>query len=127
MLSTAPDTATIPFRDLERAQDFYGARLGLRLLSGSVKEGHLEFGAGEGTTVQLFESSSDRKSDNTAATFEVTNLEEEMAELRRKQVAFEDYDLPGLKTLEGVATMGIHRAAWFKDPDGNVLCLHQGP
>ena len=127
MLSTAPVTATIPFRDLERAQDFYGTRLGLRLLSGSVKEGRLEYGAGEGTTVQLFESSSERKSDNTAATFEVANLEEEMADLRSKQVTFEDYDLPGLRTIQGVATMGTHRAAWFKDPDGNVLCLHEGP
>ena len=127
MLSSSPVTATIPFHDLERAQDFYGTRLGLRLLSGSVKEGHLEFGAGEGTTVQLFQSSSERKSDNTAATFEVTNLEEEMAELRGKRVTFEDYDLPGLRTIQGVATMGHHRAAWFKDPDGNVLCLHEGP
>jgi len=127
MLSTAPVTATIPFRDLDRAQDFYGARLGLRLLSGSAKEGHLEFGAGEGTTVQLFESDSNRKSENTAATFEVTDLAVEMAELRRNDVSFEDYDLPGLKTVEGVATMGDHRAAWFKDPDGNVLCLHEGP
>jgi catechol 2,3-dioxygenase-like lactoylglutathione lyase family enzyme len=127
MPSTAPVTVAIPFRDLERAQDFYGARLGLRLLSGSVKEGHLEFGAGGGTTVQLFESGSDRKSENTAATIEVADLEQQMAELRSKHVTFEDYDMPGLRTIKGVATMGHHRAAWFKDPDGNVLCLHEGP
>jgi len=127
MLSASPVTATLPVRDLERAQSFYASRLGLRLLSGSVKEGHLAFGAGEGTSLQLFESESDQKSDNTAATFEVADLAAEMAELRRKDVSFEEYDLPGLKTVEGVATMGEHRAAWFKDPDGNVLCLHEGP
>jgi hypothetical protein len=39
---------------------------------------------------------------------------------------FEDYDLPGLKTERHIATMGNEKAAWFKDPEGNILCLHQG-
>jgi len=40
-------------------------------------------------------------------------------------VTFEDYDMPGLKTENHVATMGDERAAWFLDPDGNVICVHQ--
>ena len=49
-----------------------------------------------------------------------------MAALRKRRVVFVDYDLPGVKTVRGVATMGDHKAAWLKDPDGNILCLHQG-
>lgn len=126
MLSKSPVAATLPFRGLKRAQEFYSRKLGLTLRSGSIKDGYLEFGAGLGSVIQVFESSSKKKSDNTAATFEVEDLAAEMAALRKKRVVFEDYDLPGIKTVRGVATMEGHKAAWFKDPDGNVLCLHQG-
>ena len=126
MLSKSPVAVTLPFRGLKRAKEFYVEKLGLKLRSGSVKDGYLEFGAGKGTVIEVFESTSKQKSDNTAATFEVEDLAEEMAALRKKQVVFEDYDLPGIKTVRGVATMGEHKAAWFKDPDANVIALHQG-
>jgi hypothetical protein len=72
----------------------------------------------------VFESDSD-KSDDTAATFEVADLAKEMQELRKRGVEFEEYDLPGIKTVDGVATMGKHKGAWIKDPGGNILGLHQ--
>ena len=125
MLSKSPVAATLPYRGLKTATGFYSKKLGLELLSGSVRDGYLEFGAGKGTVIQVFESGS-KKSDDTAATFEVSDLAREMAALRTKRVVFEEYDLPGIKTVRGVATMGDHKAAWFKDPSGNVLCLHQG-
>ena len=124
MLSRSPVAATLPFRNLGAAQDFYEKKLRLKLSSGSVKDGYLEFEAGDGTVLQVFESDS-KKSDDTAATFEVDDLAEEMNTLRGQGVRFEDYDLPDVKTVDGVASMGDHRAAWFKDPSGNVLCLHQ--
>jgi catechol 2,3-dioxygenase-like lactoylglutathione lyase family enzyme len=124
MLSRLPVAATLPFRGLKTAKAFYSKKLGLRLASGSVKHGYLEFKAGGGTVIQVFESKS-KKSGDTAATFTVTNLAKEMGALRKKGVVFEDYDLPGIKTVRGVASMGDHRAAWFKDPGGNILCLHQ--
>jgi hypothetical protein len=125
MLSRTPVFATLPFRGLKAAPAFYAKKLGLKLLSGSVREGYLEYGAGQGTVIQLFESTSTKKSDNTAATFMVKDLAREMAALRKKRVVFEDYDLPGIKTVRGVATMGDMRAAWIKDPAGNVLALVQ--
>ena len=125
MLSKSPVAATLPFNGLKAAKDFYSKKLGLRLASGSVKEGHLEFAAGKGTLIELFESDS-RKSKDTAATFEVKDLAKEMAALRRKGVVFEEYDLPGLKTVKGVAIMGDSKAAWIKDPGGNILALLQG-
>jgi catechol 2,3-dioxygenase-like lactoylglutathione lyase family enzyme len=124
MLSDSPVAATLPFQGLEKAQEFYSEKLGLELLSGSVEEGYLEFGAGEGTVIQLFESDSE-KSEDTAATFEVEDLAREMEELRKKGVRFEEYDLPDIKTVRGVATMGGHKGAWIKDPGGNVIGLHQ--
>jgi hypothetical protein len=48
-----------------------------------------------------------------------------MADLRSKGVVFEDYDLPGLKTVNGVNTGGGAKTAWFKDSEGNVLALSQ--
>lgn len=126
MLSKSPVTATLPYRGLKKAQTFYAKKLGLRVVTGSVKEGYLEFAAGKGTVLLVFESTSRKKSDNTAVTFEVTDLAREMAALRKKRVVFEEYDLPGIKTVRGLATMGDHKAAWFKDPDGNVIALHQG-
>jgi hypothetical protein len=45
-------------------------------------------------------------------------------ELRRRGVQCEDYDLPEFKTEDGVATAEGFQAAWFRDPDGNILCVH---
>jgi len=49
----------------------------------------------------------------------------EIAEMEKRGVVFEDYDLPGLKTLGHVCVMGSDRTAWFKDTEGNILCIHQ--
>ena len=125
MLSRSPVVATLPFEGLIRARDFYAGKLGLKIASGSVQDGHLEFEAGDGSTLEVFESDS-KKTDDTGATFEVDDLAAEMADLRRKGVVFEEYDLPGIKTVHGVASMYGQKAAWFKDPAGNVIALHQG-
>jgi len=51
-----------------------------------------------------------------------------VADLKSKGVVFEEYDWPGLKTIEGIATNGPHRSAWFKDSEGNLIGLMQtGP
>jgi catechol 2,3-dioxygenase-like lactoylglutathione lyase family enzyme len=124
MLSRAPVSATLPCRGLKAALTFYTKKLGLKLKSGSVKDGYLEFAAGGGTVLSLFESDS-TKSKDTAATFEVDDLDREMKALAKRGVKFEDYDVPGIKTINGVATMGDHKGAWIKDPGGNILGLHQ--
>ena len=128
MLSKSFVAPTLPFRGLKKAQEFYSKRLGLKRVAGSVSDGFLEYGAGKGTVLQLFESTSKKKSDNTAATFEVADLDREMKTLRKRGVVFEEYDLPGIKTVDGVAEGdGMGRMAWLKDPDGNVLALHESP
>jgi catechol 2,3-dioxygenase-like lactoylglutathione lyase family enzyme len=125
MLSRSPVAATLPCRSLKAALAFYTKKLGLKLACGSVRDGYLEFAAGGGTVLQLFESKS-TKSEDTAATFEVDDLDKEMKAIAKRGVKFEDYDLPGIKTVGGVATMGEHKGAWIKDPGGNILALHEG-
>ncbi len=58
-------------------------------------------------------------------TFEVSDMEDEVNALRVKGVNFEEYDMPGIKTQNGIATQGSVKAAWFKDSEGNILCIHQ--
>jgi hypothetical protein len=58
---------------------------------------------------------------NTAASFQVTDIEEVMAEMRDRGVVFEEYDLPDFKTEQGLFTYGQYRAAWFKDADENII------
>ncbi len=126
MLSKSPISATFPYRGLKTAEKFYSRKLGLKRVSGSVKDGFLEFQAGKATILLLFESTSKKKSDNTGATFEVADLDREMATLRKRGVVFEEYDLPGIKTVNGVASAdGMGRIAWLKDPAGNVIALHE--
>jgi predicted enzyme related to lactoylglutathione lyase len=124
MLSECTVTATFPYRKLDSAPGFHADKLGLELSQGSVGDGYLVYRAGEGTSLMLFESDSPKKSDNTGATFEVEDLDQEMSRLRKKGVVFEEYDLPGIKTVNGVAE-GMGKIAWIKDPDGNVLALHE--
>jgi hypothetical protein len=59
----------------------------------------------------------------TKVAFMVGNLGTEMAELRTHGIVFEDFDLPYLKTVDGVMEDSGGRAAWFKDLDGNYIVL----
>ena len=126
MLSKSPVAATLQCRrkNLKAVDGFYAKKLGLKRVAGSPKEGFLSYLAGKKTEILLFESDAP-KSDDTGATFEVADLAREMATLRKRGVRFEEYDLPGVKTVHGVAQMGPHAMAWMKDSDGNVLGLYQ--
>ena len=69
-----------------------------------------------------------RRAQQTVATWFVDNVDAKVAELAGKGITFEQYDLPGLKTDErGIAELGPFKGAWFKDPDGNILNVGQGP
>jgi hypothetical protein len=53
----------------------------------------------------------------------VGDLDAVVAALREGGVVFEEYDMPDLKTGNGIATIGDVRDAWFRDPDGNILAI----
>ncbi|MCH7608601.1 MAG: VOC family protein [Chloroflexi bacterium] len=119
MLSTAPVHPTIPVVDLERAKAFYIGKLGLKLVSENPGGAVIE--AGSGSTLLLFPRAEATKAVHTVAGFYVADVGAEVAELRAKGVVFEDIDMPGLKTENGIAHLGPFTAAWFKDTEGNVL------
>ncbi len=124
MLSRTKATAMLPVVDMRRARRFYEDTLQLPVAQ--VREnGEARYEAG-GTSFALYPRATPTRADHTALSFEVANLDEEMGSLRARGVRFEEYDLPGLKTMNGVCVLGAERAAWFRDPEGNILCLHQG-
>ena len=59
------------------------------------------------------------------AFWQVADVEKEVAELKARGVTFEEYDLPGLKTTNSIATGGGAKSAWFKDSEGNIMALIQ--
>lgn len=115
----APD---LPVVDLDRARDFYEGKLGFK--AGQMDEGGVYYQIGESGGLYLYQREA-TKADHTEVTFMVDDLDKEMAEMRGKGIEFEDYDMPemGLKTVDGVATMGGGRGAWFKDTEGNILSI----
>lgn len=125
MLNNAPLYPTIPITDLERSIDFYQNKLGLKRVEIEMEDDSAMFETGKGTKIYLYKRAPS-KADHTLASFEVDDLEEVMDQLEEKGVEFERYDLPNLKTDEkGVMEMGDAKAAWFKDPDGNIFGIVQ--
>ena len=127
MLGNAQIAAIIPVSDINRAAEFYGEALGLDLVARRddlPQNREAEFSAGEGGLV-AYESVAAGQSRGTLAGFRVDDIDAAVAALRERGVAFEEYDLPDLKTESGIASVGDVRAAWFKDPDGNILAVEQ--
>lgn len=124
MLSEAAITTILQVREGSTAVDFYRDKLGLRHL-GRNTEGQEIFSVGRGGTLALMPSPDAKPTGRTELSFEVGDIAGEIGELSRRGVRFADYDLPGLKTVNHVCVLGAEKAAWFEDPDGNVLCLHE--
>lgn len=124
MLADAPMTTMLPVKDLPRARDFYENRLGLHPL-GPKPDGKFVYTCGGGAVLALFPKEGGTKADHTAVSFQVADIAAAIAELKGKGVVFEDYDFPGLKTVDHVCVLGAEKAAWFKDSEGNYLCIHE--
>jgi len=124
MLSSSAITTILQVREGAAAVEFYRDRLGLHYL-GTNSEGQELFSAGNGSTLALMPSAEAKPTGSTELSFEVADIVAEIEELRQRGVRFADYDLPGLKTVEHVCVLGSQKAAWFEDPAGNVLCLHE--
>lgn len=113
----------LPISDPAAAEDFY-RRLGLDY-EGTNSEASLLFRLAPGTQLVLLPRPDQEPSPSTALSFEVPDVHAAIADLQGRGIAFEDYDLPDFKTVDHVCVMASEQAAWFKDPHGNVLCLHQ--
>ena len=122
MLKTATLHPYIPVSDLKRARAFYEQKLGL----GPGEE----FGPGViyssgSNAFFMYPSPGAGTSKASQAFWEVEDIEAEVAELKAKGVVFEEYDAPGLKTVNSIATGGGAKTAWFKDTEGNILAVSQ--
>ena len=124
MLDNAPVTTMLPVKDLQRARDFYEGKLGLKPL-GLRPDGKFQYASGGGGILALFPKEGGTKADHTAVSFQVKNIEQSIRDLEARGVVFEDYDFPGLKTVNHVCVLGAEKAAWFKDTEGNYLCIHE--
>ena len=121
MLQNFPMYAYIPAKDVDRARQFYERKLGFR-----PKEeiaGGVMYEFGNNTACFLYPTPNAGTSQASQAFWQVEDVEREVAELKARGVKFEDYDLPGEKSLSGVLTAGGAKAAWFKDTEGNILAI----
>jgi catechol 2,3-dioxygenase-like lactoylglutathione lyase family enzyme len=121
MLESAEAYATIAVSDLDRARKFYEETLGMR--AREQRSDGVIYEVGKGTAFLVYPSQFAGTSQSTAMSFTVDDVDQVVKELRNRGVAFEEYDLPGLKTTDGIAEIEGERAAWFKDPDGNILAI----
>src|SRR5262245_29147538 len=121
----------LPAQDLERARAFYAEKLGLRPIE--ERPGGLRYRCGN-SWFALFASAGAPSGNHTQMGFEVDDLEATVAELRRRGVVFEEYDVPGLKTINDIAEVAGNypshggrgeKAAWFRDSEGNLLGIGQ--
>ena len=123
LLAETEVTCMLPVKDMPRARRFYEEQLGL-VPEGLQADGKFTYRVG-GTTVALFPKPEGTKAEHTALSFKVDDIGRAIAELKDRGVRFADYDFPGLKTVEHVCVLGSEKAAWFEDPEGNILCLHE--
>ena len=123
--------ARLPAQDLDRARAFYSERLGLE--PADERPGGLLYRVGNGEFA-LFQSTGRASGEHTQFGFEVDDIEATVAELRARGVVFEEVDVPGLRTRDGIADIegnypskgaSGERAAWFRDSEGNVIGIGQ--
>jgi catechol 2,3-dioxygenase-like lactoylglutathione lyase family enzyme len=113
----------LPASDLERARTFYHDKLGLD--PGQEWPGMLIYGSASDPRFELYETANAGTAQNTQMGWLTDDLDAEMTGLRNRGVTFEDYDFPGLTTENGVATSPEAKSAWFRDSEGNYLCITQ--
>ena len=124
VLANADVIATCAVRDIDKARKFYEGTLGLTQLP-TEEEGVLSYKCGK-SSLLVYPSQYAGTNKATAATWAVDDLEATARALKAKGVRFEHYDLPGTTRNGDIHGSGRTKAAWFKDPDGNILALVSG-
>jgi catechol 2,3-dioxygenase-like lactoylglutathione lyase family enzyme len=126
MLENGRVASRLPAQNLARAREFYAEKLGLEPVE--EREGGLRYVCAAGEFA-LFQSSGTASGDHTQMGWEVDDIEATVRDLRARGVVFEEYDLPGLTTVDGIADIQGNypskgtgeRGAWFRDSEGNML------
>jgi len=122
MLQDSPMYSYIPAKDVARARQFYEGTLGFRVKE--VMNGGVVYASARGTACFLYPTPNAGTSQASQAFWDVKDIDAEVAELKRRGVTFEKYDMPGTDA-NGITTAGGAKAAWFKDSEGNILAIIQ--
>ncbi|HEU0054776.1 MAG TPA: VOC family protein [Longimicrobium sp.] len=120
----------LPARELERARAFYAEKLGLRPTE--ERPGGLLYRCGN-SAFALYQTANAASGTHTQMGWEVDDIDAAVAELRARGVVFEEYDQPGIRTVDGIAEIEGNypskgrgeRAAWFRDSEGNLIGIGQ--
>lgn len=125
MLNTKDVTATIAVKDLIEGKEFYHNKLGFEV-TGTDGENYCSLKSGN-TSFLIYQSQFAGNYNATVATWNVgDDIETIVKLLKEKDITFERYDFPHMKRSGDIHIMGTMRNAWFKDPNGNILCLVNG-
>lgn len=123
MLGDHPVDVVLLAVDMQASKDFYSQKVGLKVLNESPAA--VVFHCGGDSRLVVSQSSVGTSDEQTQASFRVADLRAELAELRSRGVKIEDYDMPGLKTEDGIADIGFAWMAWFLDPGKNCVGMMQ--
>jgi catechol-2,3-dioxygenase len=121
MLGDHPLDVVLLATDLETSKEFYAGKLGLEIISESEYE--VTYKCGGDSRLAVTKSTTGTADEQTQAGWRVTDLDAELAELRSRGVEIQEYDMPELKTVDGVMDLGFARMAWIVDPHGNALAI----
>lgn len=122
MLGDANVCATIAVKDMAAGRKFYEQTLGL---SETVMENeHVVVYKSGDSALQIYVSQFAGTNQATCATWQVDDIQGVVEDLASKGVSFEHFDMPDGSWEGDVLVGGGEKAAWFKDPDGNILCVH---
>jgi catechol 2,3-dioxygenase-like lactoylglutathione lyase family enzyme len=123
LLSQYPIDVVLLAADIAVSKDFYASKLGLPVLTDNP--GAVTFKCGGDSRLVISQSTVGTSDEQTQASFRVADVKAEVAHLRSRGVTIEDYDLPGLKTVDGIADIGFAWMAWFIDPGKNCVGMIQ--
>jgi catechol 2,3-dioxygenase-like lactoylglutathione lyase family enzyme len=124
MLSDAHVEATIPVIELKLSRRFYEGKLGLEPIESIAPDVEVVYRCRDASRILIYEHTLMIPSAHTVAHFIVEDVRATVDELRSRGVKFDEYDLPELKTVNGVAKVRGVDFAWFKDPDRNIMGIH---
>jgi catechol 2,3-dioxygenase-like lactoylglutathione lyase family enzyme len=123
MFENAACYAVLPASDLARASSFWHDTFGIDPIDDGFEEADAAMFDIGGTRVLVYETQFAGTAQNTSLGIDTDDFDRDVADLKSKGVTFNDYDLPGIKTVDGVIELGGMRTAWFNDSEGNIIAL----
>jgi hypothetical protein len=126
LLIKAVVTSILPVKDMARPRGIYEKKLGLEP-KWLAADGTISSLAAATPMFALITKPELTKAAHASLSFEVQGIERVISELQAERLLFDDYGFPNPKTVDHVRLVGSEKAAWFKDCEGNCLCLHEGP